>query len=182
MNWRNSSERYGTLSIGMHWGMLLVMAAVYACIELREFFPKGSDPREALKTWHFMLGLSVFVLVSIRLAVRVMGPLPVGDADAPRWQAVSAKLVHFLLYVLMFAMPLAGWLLLSAKGKPVPFFGISLPALIAENKSLADSIKELHEAGGTLGYIIIGLHAAAALFHHHVVGDNTLRRMLPSKG
>jgi len=59
MQWRNNKERYGTLSIGLHWSMLLLLVVVYACIELREFFPKGSDLREALKTWHFMLGLAV---------------------------------------------------------------------------------------------------------------------------
>ena len=56
--------------------MLLLLVAVYACIELRELFPKGSDPREAMKTWHYMLGLSVLVLVSLRLVVHIIGPIP----------------------------------------------------------------------------------------------------------
>ena len=60
-----TTDRYRSLSIGLHWIMLLLLIAVYACIELRVFFPKGSDLRTALKTWHFMLGLSVFVLASI---------------------------------------------------------------------------------------------------------------------
>lgn len=181
MTWRNTSERYGSLSIGIHWLMLLLLAAVYACIELREFFPKGSDPREALKTWHFMLGLSVFVLVWLRLVLHAIGPTPRIEPEAPKWQALAAKLMHLALYALMIGLPLAGWLLLSAAGKPIPFFGLQLPALIAENKGLAETIKEVHEIGGTIGYIIIGLHAFAALFHHYWVGDNTLRRMLPSQ-
>jgi len=181
MTWRNTSERYGSLSIGIHWLMLLLLAAVYACIELREFFPKGSDPREALKTWHFMLGLSVFVLVWLRLVLHAIGPTPRIEPEAPKLQALAAKLMHLALYALMIGLPLAGWLLLSAAGKPIPFFGLRLPALIAENKGLAETIKEVHETGGTIGYIIIGLHAFAALFHHYWVGDNTLRRMLPSQ-
>lgn len=68
MQWKNTTDRYGSLSIAMHWLMLALLVAVYACIELREFYPKGSDPREALKQWHFMLGLAVFVLVWLRLS------------------------------------------------------------------------------------------------------------------
>ena len=165
--------------MGFHWLMLLLLAAVYGCIELRELFPKGSDPREALKTWHFMLGLSVFVLAGLRLLVRLAGPLPRIEPNSPRWQNLSARFTHFLLYALMIAMPLAGWLLLSAKGKPIPFFGLHLAPLIGESKSLAKLIEEVHETAGTAGYFLIGLHTAAALFHHYVLRDNTLRRMLP---
>ncbi len=181
MSWRNTMERYGSLSIGLHWLMLLLLAAVYACIESHEFFPKGSDPREALKTWHFMLGLSVLVLVALRLAAHMIGPVPQTAPGAPRWQRLASKLMHFALYLFMTLMPLAGWLLLSAEGKPVPLFGLQLPALIAKSKDLADLSKELHEIGGTVGYFLVGLHAAAALFHHYVVRDDTLRRMLPER-
>jgi cytochrome b561 len=71
--------------------------------------------------------------------------------------------------------------LLSAAGKPIPFFGLDLPALISENKDLARTLKELHETCGTIGYFLIGLHAVAALFHHYIVRDNTLLRMLPKR-
>lgn len=181
MNWRNSTDRYGSLSIGLHWLMLLLFVGVYACIELRGFFPKGSDPREALKTWHFMLGLSVLVLALLRLLVHLTTVAPRIKPDPPRWQKLSARLMHLALYALMIGMPIAGWLLLSAAGKPIPFFGLQLPALIAESKGTASLIKEVHETGGTVGYFLIALHAAAALFHHYFVRDNTLRRMLPSR-
>jgi len=181
MNWRNNTQRYGSLSIGLHWLMLLLFVAVYGCIELRGYFPKGSDPREALKTWHFMLGLSVFVLAWLRLLLHLTAPVPRIEPDPPRWQQLSAKGMHLALYALMIGMPLAGWLLLSAAGKPIPFFGLQLPALIGASKSLAGLIKEIHEIGGTAGYFLIALHAAAALFHHYLVRDNTLRRILPSQ-
>ena len=179
MQWRNNTERYGALSIGLHWLMLLLLVAVYACIELREFFPKGSDPREALKTWHYMLGLSVFVLVWLRLATNIIGHFPRIEPEPPRWQKWSARLMHLLLYILMICMPLAGWLMLSAEGKPIPFFGLHLPALINENKNTAELIKEIHVTAGTVGYFLIALHALAALIHHYVMRDNTLWRMLP---
>lgn len=178
---RNNTERYGLLSIGLHWLMLLLFIAVYACIELREFSPKGSEPREALKSWHFMLGLSVFVLVWLRLLVNMTSHSPRIEPEPPTWQKQSAKVMHLALYGLMIFMPLAGWLILSASGKVIPFFGLQLPPLIGESKNVADFIKEIHETVGTLGYFLIGLHAAAALIHHYFLGDNTLKRMLPNR-
>jgi cytochrome b561 len=180
-NWRNTTQRYGTLSIGLHWLMLLLLIAVYATIELRGEFPKGSDARDMMKTWHFMLGLSVFVLVWIRLVANFMGPEPRIEPEPPRWQALIGKAMHLALYALMIGMPLAGWVLLSAEGEPIPFFGLHLPALVAASETLADTVKEIHEAGGTIGYFLIGLHAAAALFHHYSTRDNTLLRMLPKR-
>ncbi len=92
-----------------------------------------------------------------------------------------AKGLHLALYAFMLAMPVAGWLILSAADKSIPFFGLELPALVAPDKTLSSQIKEWHEIFGTVGYYLIGLHAFAALFHHYVVKDNTLRRMLPGK-
>lgn len=182
MSWKNTALRYGSASIGIHWLMLLLFVAVYASINLRELYPKGSDPREALKTWHFMLGLLVFWLVWLRLAARLSGPVPVIQPAIPRMQEISSGLLHLALYVLMIGMPITGWLLLSASGKPVPFFGLQLPALIGQNKELASQIKEVHEFTGTAGYYLIGLHMVAALYHHYIKRDNTLTRMLPGRG
>ncbi len=179
MSTTNNPERYNPLSIGLHWLMLLMLVAVYACIELRVFFPKGSDPREMLKAWHFMLGLSIMLLVFIRIAVRFIYPAPPAAATQG-WQKWFAKFMHLALYGLMVGLPLLGWLYLSAKGKVIPFFGLELPALVSANPELVETFEELHETGGTLGYFLIGLHAAAALFHHYVVKDKTLQRMTPA--
>jgi cytochrome b561 len=179
MIWKNSNTRYGSASIILHWLMALLFVGVYASIELRELYPKGSDPREALKVWHFMLGLSVLLLVAIRLYFKASSPTPNISPAPKQWQTIITKLAHLALYVLMIGMPLLGWFLLSAAGKPIPFFGLELPALIAKNKDLASTLKELHQTIGVLGYYIIGLHAIAALFHHYVLKDNTLTRMLP---
>jgi cytochrome b561 len=183
MNWKNTTDRYGSLSIGMHWLMLLLLVAVYACIELREFYPRGSDLREGLKTWHFMLGLGVLLLVALRLAIRlVAGAAPLIRPPPPQWQQRLAALMHLALYAFLIAMPLLGWLTLSASGKPIPFFGLQLPALLAADKALAGSLKEIHETVGTIGYYLVGLHAAAALAHHYLKRDDTLLRMLPRRG
>ncbi|MDG1445273.1 MAG: cytochrome b [Methylophilaceae bacterium] len=167
------------MSIVLHWMMAILIVAVYACIEFREFYPKGSEPREALKMWHFMLGLSVFILVWVRLFFMMQGHRPLIEPTPLVWQQSLAKAAHVALYGLMIVLPLLGWLMLSAKGKTIPFFGLSLPALMAKNKELGSLIKEIHETGGTLGYYLIELHTFAGLFHHYVMRDNTLMRMLP---
>lgn len=71
------------------------------------------------------------------------------------------------------------WLILSAEAKTIPFYGLSLPPLAVENEDLAELIEEIHEVVGILGYCLIALHAAAALFHHYIQKDNTLLRILP---
>lgn len=171
--------RYSTASIMLHWLMLLLIIGVYAAIELREFFPKGSESREALKMWHFMLGLSVLCLVWLRLAARLKWAPPRSSPDNPAWRHVLPGATHLCLYGFMIAMPIAGWLILSAEGKAIPFFGLELPALAGRNEQLAEQAKELHELGGTIGYWLIGLHAAASLFHHYVLRDGVLKRMMP---
>lgn len=181
MNWKNSEQRYGTLSVSLHWLMFLLIVAVYACIELREFFPRGSDTRAAFKAWHFTLGLTVFALVWFRLLLRLLQPVPSITPPLPGWQRFFASAMHILLYALMIAMPIAGWMILSAEGDAIPFYGIDLPPLIAQNKDTAEQIEELHKTFGKIGYALIGLHAAAGLFHHYVQRDNTLSRILPGR-
>lgn len=179
MKWRNDAAQYGRLSAGLHWVMLFLLVAVYASMELREFYPKGSAPREAMKTWHYMLGLCVLALAAVRLAIHFVGPIPAISPAPSKWQEQGAKLMKVALYIFMLGVPVLGWMLLSAEGTPIPFFGWQLAALLNENKALAESIKEIHETAATVGYFLIGLHAAAALYHHYLLRDDTLRRMLP---
>jgi cytochrome b561 len=181
MRAKEESARFGSLLISLHWLMLLLIVAVYASIELRELYPRGSELREALKTWHFMLGLGVFVLVWVRLLARFLGPAPAIVPRPPRWQMLVAHLTEFAIYVFMIVMPLLGWLILSGESQSVPFFGLQLPALIGEDKAFAKQLEEVHETIGNVGYFLIGIHAAAALAHHYIHRDNTLARMLPSR-
>jgi len=175
----NTSTRYGTLSIAMHWLMFLLLVGVYVCMEMHEAYPKGSDMRSALKSWHFTLGITVFALVWLRIALRLLQVSPGITPPPPAWQNIAAKVLHLALYVFMIGMPILGWLILSGEGKTVPFYGLELPGLIAENKELAENIEDVHKTIGELGYYLIGLHTVAALFHHYFQRDNTLTRMLP---
>lgn len=176
-----NTDRYHVMSIAVHWITLALLIAVYAFIELRGIFPKGSAAYNAMKTWHFMLGLMVFGIVGIRLVLRLVFRAPPITPNPPGWQLWLAKATHLALYAFLIVMPLLGWLTLSAKGRAIPFFGIELPALIGPDKSLGADLEELHETIGTVGYYLVGLHAAAALFHHYFMHDDTVLRMLPSR-
>ena len=81
----------------------------------------------------------------------------------------------------MILMPIAGWIVLSAEGDPIPYFGLELPPIVGPDPALAERVEELHELVGTIGFYLIGLHAAAALFHHYVLRDGTLARMMPAR-
>jgi len=173
--------RYHPLSIGAHWLTLLLLAAVYALMELRGIFPKGSVAHDAMKTWHFMLGFAVFGLAFARLALRGLFRAPAGEEWVPAWQRFLARAMHVSLYAFLIVTPLLGWLALSARGRPIPFFGLDLPALLAPSRALARNFKDVHEAIGILGYCLVGLHAAAALLHHYALRDDLLRRMWPRR-
>ena len=169
--------RYRPSLVALHWLTLLLLIAVYACIELREFYPRGSAPRQSLKEWHYALGLVVFATTWVRLALRATGKAPPIVPPPPAWQAWMARLVALLLYAMLLALPMLGYVMLNADGHAVPLWGLELPRLVAENPPLAERLEELHETIGTAGYYLIGLHALGALVHHYVQRDNTMQRM-----
>jgi cytochrome b561 len=181
MSWNNTKSGYGSLAILMHWLMLVLIVAGYAAMDLKSLAQKGGALREAMANWHYLLGLLVFALVWLRLLVQSSGHAPEVEPAPPAWQATLAKAMHRGLYVFMAAMPLLGWLALSAQGDPVHIFGLQLPALTGKNEGLAKLFKDVHENLATVGYFLIGLHAAAALYHHYVQRDNTLRLMWPRR-
>ncbi len=176
-----AQQRYARLSIFLHWAMFLLIAGAYSCILLRENFPRGSDLREGLKTWHFMLGLTILLLFFVRIVVRFLTAKPPILPTPSAWQMHLSKGVHLALYTFMLVMPLLGWTILSAEGETIPFYGLKLFPLVSQSKAFAEQVQEVHETIGTIGYFLIGLHAAAALVHHYYFRDNTLRRMLPGK-
>ena len=173
---KNTEQRYGSLSIGLHWLTLLLMIAVYALMEFRDIFPKGSAGRDLMKEFHFMAGLLILALVVARLLVRFSSPSPRIVPEQSPLMLKLAQLAHLALYGFLILTPL-----LSAGGKPIPFFGFELPALIAPDDGVKGTIKELHETLANIGYALIALHAVAAIYHHHVLKDNTLTNMLPER-
>lgn len=169
-------ETYAPIRIALHWLIALLMVAVYVTINLHEAFPKGTEMRTTMKVAHYVLGFAVagFTLLRLAAAMSLPGPVPL---DGPKMQQLLAKAVHLGLFALMLLMPILGYLALSFSGKPVSLFGLDLPLLTWADKGISRQIKEVHEAIGTLGYALIGLHALGALYHHHILKDSTLLRM-----
>jgi cytochrome b561 len=161
----------------MHWLMVAVFAGVYGAINLSELLDKGTAARQMARDWHSMLGLTVFTLVWLRLALRLWGTTPAIVPAPPAWQEKLGKAVHGGLYLFMVVTPLVGWALLTARGRVIPFYGLYLPDMPLPAVAQARLVKEVHEWLGNLGYALIGGHAVAALWHHYGMRDNTLRRM-----
>lgn len=166
--------------IFIHWITLILIAAVVGIAFVREGIEEKAV-RTVLINLHRSLGLAVALLAIVRIGVRLANrPLP-PSAPMPLLSRLAAQAAHLGLYVLMFALPLIGWILSSANGKPVSFFGlVTLPALVEEDEDLGDAFAEYHEDAAWLLLAVIGFHAAAALFHHFVKRDNVLRAMLPA--
>ncbi|CUR69135.1 hypothetical protein BN2877_45720 [Achromobacter xylosoxidans] len=118
MKIKNSDTQYAGLVITMHWLMLVVLALVYACMELRGLATKGTELYDNVKALHFSLGLCVIGLVVLRVVIRVAsGAAPGVRPPMPRWQDVLSRLMHYALYAFMIVTPILGWLTLSAGGR-----------------------------------------------------------------
>lgn len=175
-------RRYGDVAIALHWLMAILLATLVVLGLYMVSLPDaGFDTRKiALILYHKELGILALTLALLRLAWRVAHALPALVATLPEWQKVVARFVHLCLYGLMFALPVSGWLMSSAAGFPVTFLGLwDLPDVVAQDEYLFRLFVQVHK---WLGYALIALtlvHAGAALRHHFVVKDETLKKMLP---
>jgi cytochrome b561 len=171
--------RYSPAQRRLHWLMAVLVLATYLAMEQRGLFARGSAARAAMVQSHFWLGLSVFAFALWRLVLRRrLAPPPITPAVVA-WQGALAKVMHVALYAFFVVMPMLGLATLWAGGHSVALpFGMQLPALIAPDHALAESLEELHGTIGEVFYWVIGAHIAASLYHHWVRRDDTLRRML----
>ena len=117
----------------------------------------------------------------LRLVLKFIAPEPEIKPALTRVQMWGAKAMHLALYLILVGMPIAGFIGRNLAGRPTYFFGIALPVLLDTNKDLAENIFDIHSFIGNTAYYLIGIHAAAALYHHYFQKDNTLLRMLPSR-
>jgi len=173
------SSKYTPTAIRLHWLIFLAIAGTFALGVYMHELPLSPDKLK-LYSWHKWAGVSIFMLVLLRLGWRLTHPAPALPDTMPPMLQRAAHAAHWMLYVLMFAIPLSGWLMSSAKGFQTVWFGIvPLPDLLAKDKALGDALAEVHE---TLNFTLLGLvilHAAAALKHHFIDHDTVLTRMLP---
>ena len=175
----NNQARYSTLSIALHWLTLVLMVAIYTTIELHESLPRGHALRRPMEDWHIYLGVILLPIVLLRAITILRTNIPAIVPQPPIWQMRITKLMKVYLYVLMIGAPLIGWIMVNAEGNVVSLWGLALPSLVSQSESLAGIASEAHEVLGVSGYFFIAIHAFAALYHHYLVKDNTLKRMLP---
>jgi len=164
-----------------HWVIVILIITQFVLAN-QEHHLKLGPAKIAILAQHKSVGITILLLAILRLVWRFFGAVPADPPRAPRWQALLAHSTHYLLYALLFAIPIAGWLMSSARNFSVSWFGfVTLPDLIAPNKAAYSFLHETHEfLANALMYVAI-LHAVAALKHHFIDRDNVLRRMLPIK-
>lgn len=181
MKIKNSKDKYGIIAIIFHWFMALLIIGMLSLGIYMVDLPVGLQ-KIKLYGVHKEFGVLVLMLVTLRVAWRLSNIVPFLPAHLPNWQKLAARMSHFLLYVLMFAMPMTGWLLSSAAGFPVSFFGLFLlPNLLSPNENLRFLFTETHKWLG-FGFIaLIGVHVAAVLQHYVMYRENILKRILPWK-
>ena len=175
---RNSSVRYGAVAQILHWAIVVLLVVQVTLGKIADGLPIGIE-KLAIMARHKSFGITILGLAVIRLAWRWIDrppPLP----PMPRWQVIVARLNHWALYALLFALPLTGWLMSSAANRPASWFGLlQLPDFIAPDPGLKELFEEVHEMLVNVLFALAGLHVAAALKHQFLERDGLLFRMLP---
>ena len=174
------NQHYTSTAKLLHWGMAVVIAGLITLGFVMTDMPLSPEKLQYY-SWHKWAGVSVFMLVWLRLAWRVAHPTPPPSAElSPLLKSIS-RIAHGLLYVLMIIIPLSGWLMSSAKGFQTVWFGVlPIPDLLSRDKELGDLLQEVHESLNTMLMLILSGHVVAAFWHHFVLKDDTLKRMTVS--
>lgn len=179
----NSKFRYGLVAILLHWSMaVLLIALIMLGIYMVALPDAGFNTAKIeLILLHKQLGILALLLAAARMAWRSANTLPMLAAQIPALQQFAARFVHLLFYALMFALPATGWMMSSAAGIPVAFFGLfTLPDYIARDELLFHAFIKVHRWLAYSLILLLALHASAALAHHFLFRDDTLKRMLPA--
>ena len=176
----DSPARYAAPMRWMHWCTFVLVLAAYVFINLFELFPRGSEARANVLACHYLAGLAVLLLVLPRFWLRSRHLIPAIAPPLDRWVDLLGKTIHFALYVFLLVQPVLGVITLQVGGKPVSLFGFTLVPVFAStpDRDLSHQLEEIHGAIGTIFYWVVGLHILAALWHHFIRKDNTLRGMI----
>jgi cytochrome b561 len=176
---QNTTDRFGSVAKTFHWLTVILLIGSFTLAMMLMDLPLS--PRKLqLYSWHKWAGVTVFLLTILRLGWRFANPVPQPPAHMPRWLRRLASLSHAALYAILIIMPLTGWVMSSALNLPLVYFGlIYIPSPFGVDAALGEAMKIVH---GTLAVILLALiavHVVAALYHHLILRDDVLRRMLP---
>lgn len=186
----NTTTRWGGVQKTLHWVIALLIVAQFTLAQLAE--QAGAMKREnpaavmeqlTLLARHKSIGLTILMLAVLRLAWRVRYPVPALPVTMPSWQRGAAKVSHVLFYLLLFAMPITGWITSSTANYPVSWFGlVTLPDLVGPSRELHETFEDIHKLGATTLFYLAIVHVLAALKHQFFDKDDLLKRMLPWPG
>lgn len=171
--------RHDSITQTFHWGVALMVIAIYAIGLGREALPKG-DARTMLLGLHMSLGIALMAALALRLSWRLFAPSvePVPMNEGAR---LAARLAHLGLYGLLVAVPLFGLFGAWLKGRTVGVFGLTMPPPFSLDRTAAKWLEEAHEISANALIALAALHAFAALAHQFIAKDQVLARMLPGK-
>jgi cytochrome b561 len=176
---RNSHATWGGPAKAFHWVMALLIF-VQIALGLMAANWHLSPTQIRLFFWHKSIGMLILALLALRLGWRLANPTPALPPGTPAWERAAAHGGHALLYVLMVALPVTGWIVNSAANIPFRiFYAVPLPALVAPDKALADTMSLVHRGLFVLLALVLVAHIGAALRHHFVRHNDILARMLP---
>lgn len=181
MGLKNTRERWGSLAMAFHWAIVVLIITQFVLANLAESLPLGMAKLATLAR-HKSVGITILGLALLRLGWRVAnrGHNPLLPADLKGYERFLAHLTHHGLYLLLFALPLTGWAMSSARNYPVSWFGfVTLPDFVAPGEALFEAMRDTHGVLAGALVVLATLHILAALQHHFIRKDNVLRRMLP---
>lgn len=176
---RNTAERYGAVAKAFHWLTLLLLigsfSIAWSMVDMRI-----SPQMLVLYSYHKWVGVTVFLVVILRLAWRLRNPAPPLPPGTSPLQRRLAGLSHAMLYTILIVMPLTGWVMSSARNLPLVYLGlIEVPSPFGVDEALGDALRTVHFYLSLALLFFVGVHVLAALQHHFILRDDVLRRMLP---
>ena len=164
----------------LHWLMAIMIGGLLGLGFYMADLPLSPEKIQ-LFSWHKWAGVTLFMLVWLRLFWRLVYRPPAYPDSMTALQQAAAHAGHFALYALMLAIPISGWLMSSAKGVQTVWFGVlPLPDLLSRDKALGHQLEELHSALAVGLMALVAVHIAAAVYHYRVLKDDILQRMLPA--
>ena len=178
---KNTRDRWGSISQALHWLTALLLVWMGWLGLTMGDLPSGPG-KIATYAQHKSIGITLLALVVVRVLWRLHAGRPSAVAGTPLWQDRVAGLSHWGMYALLLAMPLSGWVLNSASGFPLQWFGLfNLPAIARRDPGLHELAEDAHELLFWVLVAMVVAHAAAAFYHHLFLRDSTLSRMLPGR-
>jgi cytochrome b561 len=173
-----AQPRYGTTAKVLHWLIVALLVVQYPIGWLMPDLHRGMQPGAGM-TFHVSFGLAILVLIVLRFVWRLTHPVA-PESSLAGWQRLSSEAVHWMLYILVLATTLTGWLFASFRGWSISlFYLVPVPMPASDNEAAGKAIDGLHQAAEWTLLVVIGIHVAAALAHIFVYRDRIMQRMLP---